>query len=382
MNFEFMTAGRIVFGAGVIRELGKIAKPFGSRAVIVTGGSPERARIAQDSLSESGIETMIYSVNGEPTISVAAQGAALAREYGCAFVVAFGGGSALDAGKAIAALATNTGDPLDYLEVIGKALPLPNAPLPCIAIPTTAGTGSEVTRNAVLSSPEHRVKVSLRSPLMLPRVALIDPALTQGLPPAITASTGMDALTQVIEPFTSNAANPMTDALCREGMMRAARSLRRAYFDDSPDAREDMALCSLFGGLSLANARLGAVHGFAAPLGGMFDAPHGAICAKLLPEAMTMNIRAMRKRMPEGVSRYDEVARILTGDASATAEEGAAWVRALCNDLKIPPLSAYGVTAADIPAVVEKAANASSMKGNPIVLTHDELAALLEAGLH
>jgi alcohol dehydrogenase class IV len=381
MRFEFMTATRIVFGAGAIHELGKAARDFGPRALIAAGGSPERALPAVQALADAGISAVTFTINGEPSIPVAAEGARMARECGCAFIVGIGGGSALDAAKAIAALAANPGDPLDYLEVIGRALPLPNAPLPVVAIPTTAGTGSEVTRNAVLSSAEHRVKVSLRSPLMLPRLALVDPELTYGLPPSITASTGMDALTQVIEPFTSNAANPLTDALCREGITRAARSLRRAYSDGSPDAREDMAITSLFGGLALANAKLGAVHGFAAPLGGMFDAPHGAICACLLPEVVEANIRALRQRAPQYLARYDELARLLTGRADATADDGAAWIRDLGRDLRIPPLGAYGIGAADVQAVVEKAAAASSMKGNIITLTADELGAILSASL-
>jgi alcohol dehydrogenase class IV len=382
MRFEFMTATRIVFGAGAIHELGKAARDFGPRALIAAGGSPERALPAVQALADAGISAEIFTINGEPSIPVAAEGARMARDFGCAFVVGIGGGSALDAAKAIAALAANPGDPLDYLEVIGRALPLPNAPLPVVAIPTTAGTGSEVTRNAVLSSAEHRVKVSLRSPLMLPRLAIVDPELTYELPPDITASTGMDALTQVIEPFTSNAANPLTDALCREGITRAARSLRRAYSDgSSPDAREDMAITSLFGGLALANAKLGAVHGFAAPLGGMFDAPHGAICARLLPEVVEANIRALRQRAPQHLTRYDELARLLTGRVDATADDGAAWIRDLSRDLSIPPLAAYGIGASDVPAVVEKAAVASSMKGNIITLTADELSAILSASL-
>ena len=209
-----------------------------------------------------------------------------------------------------------SGELLDYVEIIGRGQALTKPSAPFIAIPTTAGTGSEVTRNAVLASPEHRVKVSLRSPLMLARVALVDPELTYDLPPALTASTGLDALTQLIEPFVCLRANPMTDGLCVEGMRRAARSLRVAFTDgQNKSAREDMAVASLFGGLALANAGLGAVHGFAGPIGGMFPAPHGAVCAALLPHVMTANIRALRQRAPgsEALRRYDKVARLLTG---------------------------------------------------------------------
>lgn len=191
----------------------------------------------------------------------------------------------------------NGGDPLDYAEVIGHGRPLERRSLPLIAIPTTAGTGAEVTRNAVIGSPEHRVKVSLRSPLMLPEVAIVDPELTRDLPPALTASTGLDALTQLIEPLVSCRTNPLTDALCRSGIQRAARSLRRAVeHGEDLVAREDMSLASLFSGLALANAALGAVHGLTGPLGGMFEASHGALCASLLPAVMEANVRALRHR--------------------------------------------------------------------------------------
>ena len=275
MNFEFATATRIVFGSGKLAEAGSIARGLGQRALLVTGADPARAARLGELLDKAGVEFVTFAVAGEPSVALAVAGAELARTGRCELVIACGGGSVIDAGKAIAALATNLGDPLDFLEVVGRGQPLRAAPLPFIAIPTTAGTGAEVTRNAVLAVPEQRVKVSLRSPLMLPRVALVDPELTLGLPPALTASTGLDALTQLLEPFVSGRANPFTDALCRDGLRRCARSLRRAFHDgQDAAAREDMALASLFGGLALANAGLGAVHGFAGPIGGMFPAPH------------------------------------------------------------------------------------------------------------
>jgi alcohol dehydrogenase class IV len=299
-------------------------------------------------------------------------------------VIAFGGGSAIDAAKAIAAMLTNDGDLLDYLEVIGrgKALARPGAPF--IAIPTTAGTGSEVTRNAVLASPENKVKVSLRSPFLLPKVALIDPELTHHLPPSISASTGLDALTQLIEAFVSARANPMTDAFCRDGIPRVASSLRGVFHDgQNATARQDMALAALFSGLALANAGLGAVHGFAGPIGGMFDAPHGAVCAALLPHVMEFNLRALRQRQPhsDALHRCQQVAQLLTGNAHATAEEGVAWVRRLVADLQIPGLGAYGMRAQDASEVSGKAEKSSSMKGNPLALTRDELTAIFEAAL-
>jgi len=392
MRFEFATATRIIFGPGTLREVGPIAAEMGSRALVVVGytalrpaqGRPARAAPLLDGLAAQGIYTVTTSVTSEPTVGVARLGTERAREAECDLVIGFGGGSVLDTGKAIAALLTNGGDPLDYLEVIGRGQPLTRAAAPCIAIPTTAGTGAEVTRNAVLASPEHRVKVSLRSPLMLPRLAVVDPELTHTLPPAVTASTGLDALTQVIEPYVSNRANPMTDALCREGMRRAARSLRRAYEQgDDAAAREDMALASLFGGLALANAKLGAAHGFAGPLGGMFSAPHGAICGRLLPHVVAVNVRALQERLPgsEALRRYDEVAQILTGSGSASADDGVAWVRELCDVLQVPPLASYGVTPADFPVLIEKASVSSSMQGNPIRLTPDEMREILTRAL-
>jgi len=382
MNFEFMTASRIVFGAGTVREAAKIAADFGGTVLVLTGDKIARAAPLLDALGVLGVDYVTHPVLREPTVQDASEAAALARARHVRGVIAIGGGSVLDAGKAVAALAVNDGDPLDYLEVIGKGKALTQKPLPCVAVPTTAGTGSEVTRNAVLSSPAHHVKVSLRHPMMLPVAAVIDPQLTYSLPPAVTAATGMDALTQVIEPFVSNAANPITDALCREGITRAARSLRRAYENGHDvNAREDMALASLFGGLALANAKLGAVHGFAAPIGGMFPAPHGAVCARLLPHVMRANIHAMRTREPShpALERYAEVARRATGKADASPEDGAEWVAVLCDALAIPPLRTYGMSAAHLDDVAQKSAVASSMKGNPIVLTHEELVAILSA---
>ena len=380
MRFEFATAARIVFGEGTLAEVPAAARELGTTALLVTGRSPDRALALAADLPAA----VLFAVEGEPSIELVRCGVALAREAHAGLVISMGGGSAIDAGKAIAALLANGGDVLDYLEVIGKAQPLSRPSVPFIAIPTTAGTGSEVTRNAVLASPDDGVKASLRSPFMLPRLAVVDPELTYALPPAITASTGLDALTQLIEPYVSVRANPMTDAVCLVGMRRAAEALPRAWRDGSDrEARRDMALASLFGGMALANAGLGAVHGFAAPLGGMFPAPHGAVCAALLPHAMEINIRALRARAAEGESlaRYTVVARMLTGNAEARAEDGAAWVSRLCRELEIPPLATYGVRPEDVAALVEKAAQASSMKGNPIALTPDELAEVLTRAL-
>jgi len=383
VNFEFAAPSRIVFGEGRVADVPKIVSGMGSRALIVEGRSG-RAESLVRQLGEAGLATATIRVASEPTISLVEAGVARARSEQCDLVVALGGGSVIDTGKAISALLTNDAPVRDYLEVIGKARPLANRAAPFIAIPTTAGTGAEVTRNAVLMAEEEQVKVSLRSPLMLPAVALIDPELTYSLPPSVTASTGLDALTQCIEPFVSPNANPLSDAVAREGIRRAGMALRRAFHDGADrEGRRDMAVASLCGGLALANAKLGAVHGFASPLCGMFPVPHGGVCARLLPAVTEINIRALRARAPNApaLARYDEVARIVTGDVTARAEDAADWLRELVAELAVPGLSSYGVTDEDIPRVVAAARQASSMQGNPIVLTDAELHQALGAAI-
>jgi alcohol dehydrogenase class IV len=380
--FEFATAHRIVFGTGSLERIGERARPFGTRALVVTGANPARAAGLLAHLERAGIAAEAFAIAGEPTLDHAREGAARARAFDAAFVVGFGGGSALDGAKAAAALAYSGGDPLDYVEVIGRGAALAGS-LPVIAIPTTAGTGAEVTMNAVLHSAADRLKVSMRHPAMLPRLALVDPACTAGLPPEPTAFGGMDALTQSIEPFVSNKANPLTDGFAREGMMRAARSLRAACASGAMPAREDMALASLLGGLALANAKLGAVHGFASPLGGLLAAPHGAVCAALLAPVMHANIAAARADGAHAhtLERYAEVARILTGRADAAPEDGAQAAAALAADLGIPPLSHWGLREADLETVADSAARASSMAGNPVVLDAETRTAILRRAL-
>lgn len=383
-SFEFATANRIIFGAGKLNGLGDQLNGRAKRLLLVCGNSSDAIQRVREILFAQGIPLDEFHVHGEPTVDTASEGVRLALEHGADMVIGVGGGSVLDAGKAIAVLATNHGDVFDYLEVVGKGQPLTNAPLPYIAIPTTAGTGSEVTRNAVLESPAHGLKISLRSPSMLPSIALVDPELTYSLPPAVTASSGLDALTQLIEPFVSVKANLIVDAICREGIRHAASSLRGAYHNGADtSAREGMALASLFGGMALANAALGAVHGFAGPLGGMLHAPHGELCARLLPLVMEANIKALHSRQSENaaIQRYVEIAQIVTGDKNADAQDGVKWVGDLVEELKIPSLSAHGMNESHIPEAVQKTLNANSTKGNPIALTEAELRNVLERAL-
>lgn len=383
-SFEFTTANRIIFGAGKLKDVAAATNRFGKRALVVTGSQPGRAQPLLDLLNAGGIDCVAFPVSGEPDVATVQAGVAQARQTERDVIIGFGGGAVIDAGKAISGLLTNDGDIFDYLEVIGKGQALKNAATPYMAIPTTAGTGAEVTSNAVIYSPEHRVKVSLRSPSMLPRVALVDPELTYTSPPAVTASSGLDAITQVIEAFVSNKANPLTDSLCREGIQRGARSLQRAYqHGTDAAAREDMAITSLFSGIALSNAKLGAVHGFAGPMGGMFAIPHGAVCACLLPHVMHANIQALASRQPDSpvLRRYAEIAQTVTGRADATADDGVAWIRDLCRAVDIQSLSAFNITSTDFPAIIEKSAVSSSMQGNPIKLTADEMGAILQAAL-
>lgn len=381
MRFEFATANRIIFGEGSANKVAPLTATFGSRAFVITNCDIERTSPILDQLRSQGIEVTQFCVSEEPTTDLVLDGLQKARETANDVIIGIGGGSVVDTGKAIAALLTNGGEPLDYLEVIGQGKPIKKPSAPYIAVPTTAGTGAEVTRNAVLASKEHGVKVSLRSPHMLPDLAVVDPDLTHSMPPDVTASTGLDALTQVMEPFVSNQANPLTDAFCRQGLALASRSLLRAFEDGSDSvAREEMALASLFGGLALANAKLGAVHGFAGVIGGMYPAPHGVICARLLPFVMEANVEALQSRAPSSnyLDRYQEVSQILTNDTLATTADGVHWVQKLCHQLDVPGLAEYGVQREDFPEIVAKSQKASSMKGNPIQLSDDELTSILE----
>jgi alcohol dehydrogenase class IV len=383
LRFEFATAGRILFGAGTAAEAPALAAGLGRRAFAVCDAHIPRDGLL-DGLQAHGLAVGLWLVEQEPQVADVLRAVQAFKAAGCDLVLGLGGGSAIDTGKAVAGLAANPGEPLDYLEVVGAGKPLEKPSVPYIAIPTTAGTGAECTRNAVLAVPEKQVKVSLRSPFLLPRIAVVDPELTLSLPPEITASTGMDALTQVVEPFVCNAPTPLTDALCRDGLARAGQALRRAYANGQDlAARAEMSLVSLYGGLALANARLGAVHGLAGPLGGLLQAPHGAVCARLLPLVMRANIEALRSRQPRSITleRYEDVARLLTGIPAARAEDGVEYVERLCAELHILPLGEFGLQAVHLPTIVQQAQQSSSMKGNPIQLTDAELAAILAAAM-
>jgi len=375
--FEFATAGRILVGQGRAAELPEVLAGLGSRVLVCSGADPARHA---GLLAGLGLPAAQFSVGGEPTVDLARAGATAAREHGADVVAAIGGGSVIDTGKAVAMLLGNGGDPLDYLEVVGSGRKITKPSSPFVAVPTTAGTGAEVTANAVLAAPAHGLKASLRSPLMIPAVALVDPELTVSCPPPVTAASGMDALTQCLEPYVSVRATPLTDGLAREGLRRAAAGLRAAFADGTDlAARTDMAICSLLGGMALANAKLGAVHGLAGVIGGTAAVPHGVACAALLAPVIEANVRALRSA-PDGqpaLDRFTEIACILTGSPAAAVEDGFAWIRDTVGLLEIPRLAAFGLSLQDVDDVAAKAAASSSMQGNPVVLSHDDLRTIL-----
>ncbi len=380
MITEFNTPTKIVLGEGAIQKLGEYVYELGSK-VLIFGSPSERFKDILDAQLKRDPPYLYFPVAGEPTVEIVQQALSFGKANQVDVIVGIGGGSVLDTAKAVSGLITNEGDIYDYLEVIGKGQSLVKPALPFIAIPTTAGTGTEVTKNAVIGDPRQKVKVSLRSPLICPKIAIIDPELTYHNPPEVTARSGMDALTQLIEPFVSNQPNDLVDALCRDGIRRIARSLPIAYRNPTDrEARRDMAIASLMSGIALANAKLGAVHGFAGVLGGMYGAPHGAICAALLPAVIEVNLKALRERLPSSpaLDRYRAIAQILelTGE-----NELAHWARHLIAQLRIPSLSELGVLREDFDLITEKAARASSMKGNPVPLTRDEMLAILEKAL-
>lgn len=376
VHFDLAVPADVRFGAGRVSEVPDALAGVGaSRVLVVTGRTTSRADEIRSALSKAGISSIPFGVATEPSIERVRAAMALLADAGCDAVLGFGGGSAIDVAKAAALLASSGVDPLEHLEVIGAGRPIERPGLPCVAVPTTAGTGSEVTRNSVLSG--GGVKASLRSPLMLPKVAVVDPDLLAGLPSATIAASGMDALSQLIEPLLSQRANPFSDALARDGIGRSARSLRRAYQERMEDAavREDLALASLFGGICLANSGLGAVHGIAAAAGARLAAPHGAVCAAVLAAAMEVNLRVLRERAPAhpALLRMAQVALLLTGQPDATPEDGIRWLQELTAALSIPGLASYRLSEDEIPAVVTAALKASSMRGNPIELTDAEV---------
>lgn len=391
LNFDFYTAPEIFFGRGRIMELPTICEQFGKKILIVKGGkSLEESGyldIILNKFREKHYTIELMTVTSEPEVEQIDAMVGDAKTFGADAVVAIGGGSVLDAAKAVAGLITNGGSIMDYLEGVGSGKTIEKPAIPYIAAPTTAGTGTEVTKNAVISSRKHKFKKSIRHQYLIPRIALVDPELTFSQPKAVTAACGMDALTQLTEPYVSLKSNPFVDAICLQGIKLVTKSLVRAWTDGNDvEARQDMSLASLLGGIALANAGLGAVHGLAAPLGAFFPVPHGVACATILPAAFQSNVNALTQRGDKMtvLKKYAEISRHLTGnherEDEASIKMGIAWLTDLKKKLNIPSLKDMGITTEDIPFIVNES-RGSSMKTNPMTLTDDEIRNILVASM-
>jgi alcohol dehydrogenase len=404
--FSIARLPRILFGAGRSRELASVVKSFGSRALVVVRGpdfadSPGWARLRGE-LESAGVDVKVEAVAGEPSPALVDEIVARTRGAGGSVdvVVGMGGGSVLDTAKAVAGLLIAGDSVMDHLEGIGPGLPYRGPAVPFVAVPTTAGTGSEATRNAVLSvRGPGGYKRSFRDDALVAQVAILDPDLLASCPPELIASNGMDALTQLLESYLSTRANPLTDALALSGLA-AARDGLMAWYEEAvagregggagsvaAAARERMAYAALCSGICLAQAGLGAVHGLASPLGAQFPIPHGVACGATLVATTRVNIAALEQRTPGSAAlvRYAEAGRVLAGRGAATTDGDArSSLVALLDDwrarLAVPHLSAFGITEADIPAIVSDS-RGSSMKTNPIVLSDEEVASILRASL-
>lgn len=384
-TFEYNLVPRVIFGRKTFAKVKDTLAALGSRPLIVYNGSDDYIA----GLSAQGVEGPTWRQRGEPTVADVDAGTRQAIDSGCDCIIGIGGGSAIDCAKAVAGLVTNGGSAQDYMEVVGKGSKITRLALPWLAIPTTAGTGAEATRNAVVGLPEKQFKASIRSELLLPRLALIDPELGAAVPPEVTASSGMDALCQCIEAYTSSGASPLTDGLALQGIRLAVNALPKVYRDgQNLDAREEMAMAALLSGIALTNAGLGAVHGFAAPLGANFPVPHGTACAALLPHVIAANVAALHPSSSKSSTllRYATIGRILAGDDGL--DETEALVAAvgrpaqLARELRIPPLSRYGLTEAHVPEMVALARRSSSMRYNPVELPEETLAHVLRSAIN
>jgi len=373
--FQLLLPGRILFGRGEAAKTAGLAAGFGPRVLVVHGRDAARAAWLLADLNRAGCEVHALICEKEPDLPMLEAALAEARVFAPDVVTGLGGGAVLDLAKALAGLIPATGQVLDHLEGAGQGLPLIQNPLPFIAVPTTSGTGAEATKNAVIDVPAQRRKVSLRDDRMMARLAIVDPALTAGCPRGVTLSSGLDALTQVIEPYLCNRANPATDALARAAIPMALAALPALMQGEDAGARDAMAWVSLSGGIALANAGLGAVHGLAGVIGGVTGAAHGAICGTLLPFVIAAN----RAAMPAGpvAERLAEVDAMLS-----TAFGGGPGTEALHRWSRrngLPGLAALGLDARDHGSVAAAAAGASSMKANPVVLPEAVLQAILRA---
>tara|TARA_Y100001960_G_scaffold325136_1_gene406940 strand:- start:1497 stop:2750 length:1254 start_codon:yes stop_codon:yes gene_type:complete len=377
--FQFMTSTRIIFGEGALHSSLSVLNQFGYSVMLVSGQSIERAKPIIHYLNSQGMRYQHVAISGEPNITMVEETALVGRKFKPDMVVAIGGGSVVDMGKALAAIIPNQGDVYDYVEVVGRNVPLKSKPLPFIAIPTTASTGSEVTKNAVLRSGQDQVKVSLRSPDMLADVAIVDPTLTYGTDIYTSGRGAMDTFTHLMEAYVCGDPNPLTDMICEEGLRRLSRSLLAGCLEDDYRARADLSFASMLGGMAITNAKLGAAHGLASALGGKLNAPHSIITARLAPHVMAENIKVARKLgRSDLLSRYKKMAQILMEREETTIEQSITWVSWALSKLNLPQLSQFGVCATSFELVAEDALKSIAIKGNPIPLTRERLICILE----
>lgn len=383
--FELYNVNRVVFGRGAVRRVGELAAGLGRQFLVIHNGPGVDEKLS-GLLAASKIEAIFRRQHGEPVVSDVDDAVRQARAGGCDGVIGCGGGSAIDAAKAVAALLANGGSASDYLEVVGRGQKLTRPSVPWMAIPTTAGTGAEATRNAVIGLPEKQFKASIRGERTLATIVVVDAELGLCTPAAVTASSGMDAVCQLVESYTSTGANPVTDALALQGWQVAVRCLPRAYANGGDiEAREGMALAALLSGMTLSSAGLGAVHGLAAPLGANFPIPHGTVCAALLPPILFANVATLRQSASPVLARYATLGRQFPGSSPAADDQAINALLAFTADLKrrlhIPPLKTFGLKGEHIPGMIALARKASSMKFNPVVLSDEALAKAMEAAI-
>ncbi|KPM01869.1 iron-containing alcohol dehydrogenase [Vibrio splendidus] len=377
--FQFMTSTKIIFGDGALPASLSLFNQYGYSVLLVTGNTLERTSLVTDYLDAQSMRYQHIAVSGEPNIKMVEEAATSARRFKPDMVVAMGGGSAIDMGKALAAVLPNQGNLYDYVEVVGRNVPLKTKPLPFIAIPTTASTGAEVTKNAVLKSGQDQVKISLRSPDMLADVAIVDPALTHGTNPHLSGRGAMDAFTHLMEAYVCGEPNPLTDMICEEGLRKLSCSVIQACIYDEPQARSDLAFASMLGGMAITNAKLGAAHGLASALGGKISAPHSVITARLAPFVMLENIAVAKEQQRNDIlARYQRIAQIVTGNVEAKEEEAIAWLSEVLDTLKLPSLLEFGVCEAQFDEVSADALKSVAIKGNPLPLNQERLVHILK----
>lgn len=378
--FNFMTSGRVVFGEGALANSLSLIRQHGYSVLLVTGKGIQRSSIVLDYLNKQKLRYQHISVGNEPNITMVEEAAVLGRKFNPEVVVAFGGGSVIDMGKALAAIIPNQGNVYDYVETVGRNVPLKTRPIPVIAIPTTASTGSEVTKNAVLRSGQDKIKVSLRDPGMLPVAAIIDPTLTYGTSTAISARGALDTFTHLMEAYVCNDPNPFSDMLCEEGFRRLSRSVVNACLYDEHAAREDLSFAAMLGGMAQTNAKLGGIHGLASALGGELKAPHGVITARLAPYVMRENILNAEANQEEVIlGRYQTMAHILTGRQNANLHDAVLWVESILSRLDIPELGEFGVCATTFDVVAESALKSVDIRGNASTLDQQRLVNILQS---